>query len=294
VLDFIGKDHARDMLRQTVRFCSDPRHTNPGAHPIRTVLPRLLDTHKLLAARPGSKKVDDAWVEKLAKVVYADRQETAAEAVAAALAEGVDPDAVSEAISLAGTLLVLGDPGRKKEWASPNKPEGSVHGDSVGVHASDAANGWRHIAKVASARNTFASLIAAAYHTAGQSGRRLDKPYPLVEDVEKVEPKDGAKLIGALDEALRGKDQRRAAAVASRYGELGHDAQPIFAKLRQYGISEDGALHAEKYFNTVSEEYARSRAKFRWQHVVALARVTASASGQPAPGVAEARKLLGV
>src|SRR5262249_13014856 len=57
VLDFIGKDHARDMLRQTVRFCSDPRHTNPGVHPIRTVLPRLLDAHKLLAAKPGAKKV---------------------------------------------------------------------------------------------------------------------------------------------------------------------------------------------------------------------------------------------
>jgi hypothetical protein len=294
VLDFIGKDHARDMLRQTVRFCSDPRHTNPGVHPIRTVLPRLLDAHKLLSARPGSKKVDDGWIEKLAKTVYSDKQETAAEAVAAALADGIDPDAVSEAISLAGTMLVLGDPGRKKEWASPNKPEGSVHGDSVGVHASDAANGWRHIAKVASARNTFASLIAAAYHTAGQAGRRLDKPYPLVEDVEKVEPRDGEKLIGALDEALRGKDQRRAAAVASRYGELGHGAQPIFAKLRQYGISEDGALHAEKYFNPVIEEYGRSRAKFRWLHVTALARVTASAGGQPAPGVAEARKLLGV
>jgi hypothetical protein len=294
VLNFIGKDHARDMLRQTVRFCSDPRHTNPGVHPIRTVLPRLLDTHKLLAATPGSKKVDDGWVEKLAKTVYADPQEKAAETVAAALADGIDPDAVSEAISLAGTMLVLGDPGRKKEWAQPNKPEGSVHGDSVGVHASDAANGWRHIARVASARNTFASLIAAAYHTAGQSGRRLDKPYPLVEDVEKVEPKDGATLIGALDEALRGKDQRRAAAVASRYGELGHDPQAIFAKLRQYSISEDGALHAEKYFNTANEEYSRSRAKFRWLHVIALARVTASAGGQPAPGVAEARTLLGV
>jgi hypothetical protein len=105
-----------------------------------------------------AKKVSDGWVEGLAKTVYADKQETAAEAVAAALADGVDPDAVSEAISLAGTMLVLGDPGRKKEWSSPNKPEGSVHGDSIGVHASDAANGWRHIAKVASARNTFAAF----------------------------------------------------------------------------------------------------------------------------------------
>jgi hypothetical protein len=293
VLDFIGKDHARDMLRQTVRFCSDPRHGRQG-HPIQKVLPRLLDAHKLLSSKPGSRKVDDAWIEKVARTVYSDKQEKAAETVAAALANGVDPDAISEAISLAGTMLVLGDPGRIKEWSSPNKPEGSVHGDSVGVHASDAANGWRHIAKVASARNTFASLIAAAYHTAGQAGRQMSKPYPLVEDVEKVESKDGEKLIAALDEALRGKDQRRAAAVASRYGELGHDAKAIFAKLRQYSVSEDGALHAEKYYQTVSEEYGRGRAKFRWLHVIALARVTASAGGQPAPGVAEARKLLGL
>src|SRR5690348_16128341 len=227
------------MLRQTVRFCSDPRHTNPGVHPIRTVLPRLLDAHKLLSAKPGSRKVDDGWVEKLAQTVYADKQEKVAEAVAAALADGVDPDAISEAISLAGTMLVLGDPGRKKEWASPAKPEGSVHGDSVGVHASDAANGWRHIAKVANARNTFASLIAAAYHPAGQTGRQMSKPYPLAEDVEKVEEKDSARLIAALDEALRGKDQRRAAAVASRYGALGHDPRVILGKLRQYAISED-------------------------------------------------------
>src|SRR5436309_93103 len=294
VLDFIGKDHARDMLRQTVRFCSDPRHGGRVAHPIRTVLPGLLDAHKLLWAKPGSKKVGDAWVEQVARTVYSDSQEKAAQTVAAALADGVDPDAISEAISLAATMLVLGDPGRPKQWSSPNKPEGSVHGDSVGVHASDAANGWRHIARVASARNTFASLIAAAYHTAGQAGRQMSKPYPLIEDVEKVETKDGEKLIAALDEALRGKDQKRAAAVASRYGELGHDPRAIFAKLRQYSVSEDGALHAEKYFNTVSEEFGRSRAKFRWLHVIALARVTASAAGQPAPGVGEARKLLGV
>ncbi len=294
VLDFIGKDHARDMLRQTVRFCSDERHGGKGTHPIHTVLPKLLDSYKLLAARPGSKKVDDAWVEKVARTVYLDSQDKAADVVAAALADGVDPDAVSEAICLAGTFLVLGDPGRPKEWATPPKPEGSVHGDSVGVHASDAANGWRHIARVASPRNTFASLIAAAYHTAGQAGRQMSKPYPLAEDVEKVEAKDAEKLIAALDEAIRGKDQRRAAAVASRYGELGLDAKVIFAKLRQYAVSEDGALHAEKYYNTASEEFGRSREKFRWLHVVALARVTASMGGQPAPGLAEARQLLGL
>src|SRR5207302_10070546 len=62
VLDFIGKDHAKDMLRQTVRFCSDPRHSS-RSHPIQQALPKLLESHKLLSAKPGSKKVDDAWVE---------------------------------------------------------------------------------------------------------------------------------------------------------------------------------------------------------------------------------------
>src|SRR5262245_27968026 len=137
VLDFTGKDHARGMLRQTIRFCADSRHQNPKAHPIREVLPKLLDSHKLLSRKPGTKKVNDAWVEKVAKTIYSDKQTTAAETVAAALADGVAPEAVGEAISLAATMLVLGDPGRPKEWSSAAKPPGSVHGDSVGVHASD-------------------------------------------------------------------------------------------------------------------------------------------------------------
>src|SRR4029077_2779887 len=128
---------------------------------------------------------DDGWIEKVARTVYSDKQEKAAETVAAALADGVEPKAVREPISLAGTMLVLGDPGRPKQWSSPNKPEGSVHGDSVGVHASDAANGWRDIAKVARARTPFPVLAAAASHPAGQPGRKMRKPYPLAEDVEK-------------------------------------------------------------------------------------------------------------
>jgi len=112
VLDFIGKDHARDMLRQTVRFCSDARHTSRNPHPIQKVLPDLLSKHKLLTAKAGNKTVNDAWIERTANTIYSDKQETAAGVVAAALADGVDPDAISEAIALAATLLVLNDPGR--------------------------------------------------------------------------------------------------------------------------------------------------------------------------------------
>ena len=59
------------------------------------------------------------------------------------------------------------------------KPPGCVHGDSVGVHASDAANAWRNIARVSNPRNQVASLIVGAYHTAGQTDRVTKDPYPL-------------------------------------------------------------------------------------------------------------------
>ena len=51
--------------------------------------------------------------------------------------------------------------------------------------------------------------------------------------------------------------------------------------MRRYAISEDGALHAEKFYRTESEEFASTRAAFRWRHLVALARVTASEFGAP-------------
>ena len=77
-----------------------------------------------------------------------------------------------------------------------------------------------------------------------------------------------------------------------RYGELGHPARPVFDLLLPYAVSEDGALHAEKYYRTTSEEFAATRPAFRWRQLVALARVTASEYGRPAPGYAEACQLL--
>jgi hypothetical protein len=62
----------------------------------------------------------------------------------------------------------------------------------------------------------------------------------------------------------------------------------------RYAVSEDGALHAEKYYRTVTEEFASIRPAFRWRELVGLARVTASESGFPAPGYAEACRLMKV
>jgi hypothetical protein len=68
----------------------------------------------------------------------------------------------------------------------------------------------------------------------------------------------------------------------------------VFDLLLRYAVSEDGALHAEKYYRTVSEEFASTRPALRWRHLVALARVTASEYGRRAPGYDEAISLLKV
>jgi len=295
VLDLAGKEQAHTLLRQSVRFCCDEERSRKGATPeIRTVLPKLLDQYKLVGKEIGNRQAEDGWIDQLAQTIYSSDRAKAADAAAAALAEGMSPEAVGEAISLAANRLVLCDPGRRKDQTSEGKPEGSIHGASVGVHASDAANAWRNIARVSNARNTVASLIVGAYHTAGQSGGLNKEPNPLPEHLEKIKAKDADTLLGDTERAIKERDQARAAALVHRYGELALPDRPVFDLLLRYAVSEDGALHAEKYYRTVTEEFAAMRPAFRWRELVALARVTASESGFPAAGYAEACRLLKV
>jgi hypothetical protein len=298
LLDLTGKDHAHTLLRQSVRFCVDEegglhRNKNGGEAKLRALLPKLLDRNNLATRPTGDRQPDDAWIERMCHTIYASSREQAAEAAALALADGIAPEVVGEAISLAANQLVLHDPGRRQQ-DSPKKPVGSVHGASVGVHASDAANAWRNIARVSDRRNTYASLIVGAYHTAGQTGGLNREPYPFAEHSDKVRSVAPDELLHEAEVAIKANDQARACALVHRYGELGLPERPAFDLLLRYAISEDGALHAEKYYRTVTEEFATTRPAFRWRQLAALARVTASEHGFPAPGVALAQRLLKV
>jgi len=290
-LDLVGKEQAHTLLRQSVRFCCNEGN-RAGQTEIYTLLPKLMDQYKLMGKEIGKRRADDGWIVSLADTIYGAGRAKAADAVAAALAEGMSPEDIGEAMSLAANRLVLCDPGRQR--AEPGKPIGSIHGASVGVHASDSANAWRNIARVSNKRNTFASLICGAYHTAGQNGNQTKQPQPLPEQLEKITAKDGSTLLKETEGAIKDKDQARAAALVHRYGELKLPERPVFDLLLRFATSEDGALHAEKYYRTVSEEFAKSRSAFRWRQLVALARVTASECGFPAPGYAEACRLLKV
>jgi hypothetical protein len=290
LLGFTGKEHAHTTLRQSVRYCVTGEknrishgYPEPG---IRAVLPKVVDQYKLAHLTPGTREADDTWIVSPAQ---------AADAVGAALADGFSIAAVGEALSLAATQQVLRDPGRSQ--AFPGKPIGSVHGDSVGVHASDSMGAWRNIARVSNSRNALTGLVVAGYHLAyGSSGRDWQRllPYPLSEHRSQVSALEAPALLKEMNGAIRENNQAGAAVLVQQYGAQGYPHRPVFDLLLKYAVSEDGALHAEKYYKTVSDEFARSRKSTRWQHVVALARVTASEYGKRADGYEQACRLLQV
>lgn len=301
LLDLVGREQALTLLRQSVRYCvkAESEQRPASWNEPQTLLPKLLEQHKLLDRSPGTRAAEDKWVDELSQTIFKSTPEQAAEAAASALAEGFAPAAIGEAISLAANQLVLRDLGRPPQSESPGKPVGSVHGDSIGVHASDSACAWRNLARVSNARNTFSCLILGAYQVAldrtARGGDFLNwTPVPPKWHLAHVTSTDADALLREADEAIRQNLQAQAAAVITRYGELGHAPRPVFDLFLRYAVSEDGALHAEKYYRTVTEEFAAARPAFRWRQLVALARVTASEFGRPAPGMAEARELLKV
>ena len=138
-----------------------------------------------------------------------------------------------------------------------------------------------------------ACLILGAYQVASDRVNRGGDflnwtPRPRPEDLDAVRSAGPDTLLQELESAIRAKDHARAPALAQRIGDMGGPPRPIFELLLGYAVSEDGALHAEKFYRTAREEFTATRPAFRWRQVVALARVTASAFGHPAPGYAEA------
>lgn len=291
----LGNDYAHTLLRQCVRFCIDSEKSildnRRQPSEIRTVLPKVLDQYKLVGKSLGKKDPGDAAVDELARTIYNGPPERSADAVGAALADGIDPEIVGEAISLASNMLCLRQ--GNENWRT--------HGDSAGVHSSDATNAFRNMARNTDARHAVSGLIVAAYHSAAHTPFKGDA-YPLEDHRKAIKATDAAGLLAECEDAVKANDQGRASAAIQIYGEKGFPVDAVFQTLIKYTISEDGRLHGEKFYHTVGEEYRTTRPAFRWRQITALARVTASAYGYSkddkagfhAPGYEEACKLLGV
>ncbi len=298
LLDVVGQEHAHTMLRQCVRYCVDTEaeiKRRNGHVPYRQRVPKLLDQYKLMGKKLGTRSADDAWLDEMSQFIFSHTGEESMDAVAAALADGFSPDDVHQAIALAANQLVLRqDRLGRDSWRS--------HGATPGVHASDAANAWRNMARVSDHRNTIVGILVSAQHTGGSRSFSSGEPYPLDAHQQLVTATDAAGLLQEAEAAITANDQPRATAAVHRYGELGFAASPVFELLLRYSVSEDGRLHAEKYYQTVVEEFAVTRPAFRWRHLAGLARVTASSygfdaedrAGFRAPGYEDACRLLGV
>ncbi len=296
LVGLLGKEYSYSLLRQCVRFCANHEQNridnqNPES-PIRALVPKLLDQYKLAGMKLGKRDPGDAAVDALSQMIYFGPREQTAEAVAAALAEGINPEVVGEAISLASNLYVLRQ--GADNWRT--------HGDSAGVHSSDATNAWRNMARTAESRHSVTGLIVAAYHAGIQSAPFQTPPYPTDEHRALVKVSDAKGLLAETDDAIRHNDQGRATAAIQIYGDRGYKVEPVFNLMLKYAVSEDGRLHGEKYYQTVREEYRTTRPSFRWRQIVGLARVTASAYGYNredklgfrAAGYEDACNLLGV
>lgn len=302
LLDLVGRDQALTFLRQSLHYvatsCKHPRYGDQFAE-LGALIPKLLDQYRLVEIEPGTRQADDAWLESMSNTLLASTPAQAADAAAAALADGFSPTSLADAIALTTNQLVLRDPGRTEGQTSPGKPVGSVHGDSIGVHACDSANAWRNLAQVGSARNRVTCLLLSAWEVGNDrrwGGPAIveSRPRPSAEELAEIKVTDAQALLDEIDDAIRQQAQARACALVQSYGDRGYAVEPVQNILWQYAVSQDGALHAEKYYRTATEEFSRTRPKFRWRQMVALARVTASEYGRPAPGIDEAKQLLGV
>jgi hypothetical protein len=296
LVGLLGKEYSYSLLRQCVRFCVDHERMRvehkQAESPIRALMPKLLDQYKLAGKTLGKRDPGDAAVEALCLAIYNGPRDKAAEAAAAALAEGIDPEVVGEAISMASNLYVLRQGSDK--WRT--------HGDSAGVHSSDATNAWRNMARIAEPKHAISGLIVAAYHAGIQSAPFQTPAYPTDEHRSLVKVQEAGGLLAEAEDAIRNNDQGRATAAIQIYGDRGYGVDPVFDLMLKYAVSEDGRLHGEKYYHTVREEYRTTRPAYRWRQIVALARVTASAYGYNrddkhgfrAAGYEDACRLLGV
>ena len=132
--------------------------------------------------------------------------------------------------------------------------------------ARDTIHAWRNLARAGDRRTQVTSLILAGYQVArDRSQYRSDdgdmlkwEPYPRADASGEGEGRRGrCAHEGTRTRPFATRTRPRTAALTARIGAEKPDAaKDVFALLRGFAISEDGALHAEKYYATTSDEFA--------------------------------------
>lgn len=286
-----GKEHARTLLRQSIRQCIDRERDDADNRRVRSEMPEVLEGSGLMAAQLGSRALTPEEITALAEALSRSTRMQGAQLAAESLAAGARPADVGQALSLACSFLMLRQRGRTQGVSG--RPVGSVHGAGTGIHASDTAAAWRGMANFGSPTQCKLALVAGAYHTAGQGAHVADHFIDFETKAGKWQGQAPELMLQTLAAAIVEENQSTAAAMASAYASAGHDLLPFLAICRDNSVRAEGALHAEKYYRTQAEVIASDHQSFVPLHAAALARVCASQAGQEASGREQALKLLG-
>ena len=261
-LGIIGARTGAYPFAQSVRYCvkAETERYTQSLGSVRTLVPRLLDQHRLLSREPGTRTGDDRWLEEMSQTIFQSSPAQAADAVATALAEGFAGTQLFEAVSLAANQLILRDNGRPGA-EGPGKPAGSVHGDSIGVHACDSANAWRNLARAAEPaqqdRRACSSapgkwpMTAPVAAVVSSPGNPTRGGGPRTSPGRRTGP--ATARPGGSDSRPRPGQRRRTGRTLWRQCL---PTRPLWDMLLRYATSEDGALHAEKFYRTATEEFA--------------------------------------
>ena len=91
LLDLVGREHALTMLRQSLHYCVDNCKPSYNARfaSLRDLLPKLLDQYRLVERESGTRVAEDGWLESMSQTLLTGTPEQAADAIAAALADGI-------------------------------------------------------------------------------------------------------------------------------------------------------------------------------------------------------------
>ncbi len=99
----------------------------------------------------------------------------------------------------------------------------------MGVHGSDSANAWRHLAEVSTGLNRFSCLMIGGWQIArdrDNPGNLLDQPLPVKYHIDRQNGLDGPALLTRLDEAIRNNLQAHATAIVHSYGNSAFPPNP--------------------------------------------------------------------
>lgn len=310
-LDCIGWEWASVLLRTPVRYLATNARALASPHTEKegeivgrvrsyegfAAVEALLDSYALMDTdlRERTGDDEDQPVGALgARLGAVSTLSDIAEPLAEALAAGLSLEGAGEALSIAAGLLHLR----------------SNSGNPFDVHLHTGVNARRHLLRLKGVSRRHKLLALLGWTTGPEvwfhEGRLVwpaqdgpgtadalrpgadaesDSPGALLDTLcaaiaERRSADALAAADGHVDWIVLGPEARPVLALARRYADAGFDAATYFARLGAVICRDDfSEMHALKHNQAVVEEYATTRAPYRWVHLVSAAKVALCTHG---------------